>query len=79
MPDKEPQRAVIEYRTKPFAEGAKWSLYFQREIEAAKDSSDAMKQFYARPLWPAMTSHIEVKSVTWPDRDPSKELIKDGE
>lgn len=65
--EKQPQRAVIEYRTKPFEDGAKWSLYFQREIESAKDSADAMKQFYARPLWPAMTGAVEVKKVSWPD------------
>jgi hypothetical protein len=64
---KESKRAVIEYRTKPLEEDAKWSLWFQREIESAVDSADAMKQFYSRPLWPAMTGAIEVKRVAWPD------------
>lgn len=68
MPDeKKPRRAVIEYRTKELKEGAKWSLWFQREIDSAIDSNDAMKQFYARPLWPAMTGAIEVRQVAWPD------------
>lgn len=64
---KEPQRAVIEYRIKPLAVEVKWSLWFQREIDAALDGPDAMRQFYARPLWPAMTGAIEVKRILWPD------------
>jgi len=68
MPDKqEPKRAVIEYRTKELKDGAKWSLWFQREIDSAVDSGDAMRQFYARPLWPAMTGNVEVKRVVWPE------------
>lgn len=74
-PQAQPQRALIEYRTKPFTENAKWTLWFQRIIPAAKDSLDAMTQFYADRTWAAMTSHIEVKQVLWPD----KELITDGE
>lgn len=63
----EPKRAVITYRTKPLAADAKWSQLFQRVIESATDSADAMKQFYNPPIWPAMTGAIEVKGVSWPD------------
>ncbi|HEY6244595.1 MAG TPA: hypothetical protein VIX17_11635 [Pyrinomonadaceae bacterium] len=66
MPEQQAKRCVIEYRTKELKEGAKWSLWFQREIDAI-DSQDAMKQFYSRPLWPAMTGNVEVKRVIWID------------
>lgn len=69
MPEQPPQpkRALIEYRTKPFEENAKWSLYFQRVIDSAVDTSDALKQFYGSPLWPALTGMIEVRKVSWLD------------
>lgn len=65
--EKEAKRAVIEYRTKAFENDAKWSLSFQRVIESAIDTSDALKQFYADPIWPALTGAIEVKAVGWLD------------
>lgn len=68
-PKQEPQRALITYRTKDLADGAKWTAWREREIAAANDSADAMSQFYERFTWPAMTGAIEVKSVTWPDED----------
>ena len=73
MPDtktdtpKQPQRAVIEYRTKSFENDAKWTLCFQRVIESAIDTADALKQFYGDPIWPAMTGMVEVKAVRWMD------------
>lgn len=67
MPEKEAKRAVVEYRTKNFENGAKWSLCFQRVIEAAIDSPDALRQFYADPIWPANTGAIEIKAVSWLD------------
>lgn len=70
MNDQKPQRAVITYRTKPLEAKAKWSLWFQREISEAKDSTDAMFQFYERVTWPCMTGAIEIKGVTWPDVEP---------
>lgn len=63
----EPQRALITYRTKELKADAKWSLWFQREIREAKDSADAMYQFYTRFTWPCMTGAIEVRAITWPD------------
>lgn len=66
---KEPQRALVTYRTKALKADAKWSLYFQRVIDAALDSQDAMQKFYNDPIWPAMTGAIEVKAVAWPDVD----------
>jgi hypothetical protein len=65
----EKKRALITYRTKELAEDAKWSALRERTIDEAKDSADAMTQFYAQRTWPAMTGFIEVKSVTWPDED----------
>lgn len=66
MDNDNPRRALIEYRTKELKGGAKWSLWFQR-IVTAKDSQDAMDQFYKERTWPAMTGDIQVKGVTWPD------------
>ena len=66
---KEPQRALITYRTKPLEADAKWSAWREREIDGALDSTDGMQKFYARPTWPAMTGAVEVKSVSWPDQD----------
>jgi hypothetical protein len=63
----ETRRAIIEYRTKAFENDAKWSLCFQRVIESAVDSTDALRQFYADPIWPALTGSIEVKGVSWLD------------
>lgn len=73
-PEKQPQRAVIIYRTKEFKEKAKWSLWFQREIGEAKDSVDAMYQFYDRFTWPCMTGAIEVQKVEWPDAEPIEKV-----
>ncbi len=67
--EKEPQRALITYRTKEFKADAKWSLWFQRIIESATDTADALKKFYDGWIWPAMTGAIEIKSVAWPDKD----------
>lgn len=67
MPDKEEKRCVIEYRTKGFENGAKWSLCFQRVIEKAIDSPAALKQFWADPIWTAQTGTVEVKAVLWLD------------
>lgn len=66
----QPQRAIIVYRTKELKAGAKWSLWFQREISEAKDSADAMTKFYDGYTWPAMTGRIEVQKVDWPDGEP---------
>lgn len=61
---KEPKRGVIQYRTKALAKDAKWSLWFQRELNGV-DSEDLMDQFYNRRTWPAMTGMVEVKGITW--------------
>jgi len=65
--EQQPKRAIVEYRTKPFENDAKWSLSFQRVIESAIDTADALKQFYADPLWPALTGSIEIQAVGWLD------------
>lgn len=75
MPETQPQRAVVIYRTKELKDKAKWSLWFQREIPESKNSTEAMTKFYDGYTWPAMTGSIEVQKVTWPD----KELITSGE
>lgn len=62
---KEPQRALITYRTKELKEGAKWSEWREREIDSALDSYEAMERFYSRRTWPTMTGSIEVKGITW--------------
>lgn len=66
MAEKEAKRAVVVYRTKELKEGAKWSLWFQREIEGV-DSEDVMKQFWARSIWGVMTGSIEVQNILWLD------------
>jgi len=68
----EPTRAIVIYRTKPLEANAKWSLWFQREIENAENSQAAMTKFYDGYTWPAMTGSIEVKQVVWPEGEPEK-------
>ena len=64
MAEKESKRAVVVYRTKELSDGAKWSLWFQREIEGV-DSADVMKQFWARAIWPSTTGSIEIQRILW--------------
>lgn len=62
--EKEPKRAVIEYRETPF-EGKPRTM--NRVIDAAVSPEDAHKQFWATPVWSSETKKIEVIGTYWFD------------
>jgi len=66
MPDKEPQRAVIEYRETPTIGKPR---VVNRVIEDAVDGADVYKKFWDSRVWPAMIRKIEILSIRWPEEE----------